>query len=184
MGDWRTISVGWGNIFEVVWLVLVYSDLPHHDGDYDDNEDDNGDDGGEYWETWLLPAYPGDPLHPHHRQHQQDHKSSGSNDPENQTQSKLQSLNLDKPHIVDSSVNDAGETVNLGVAQIKDGFTEADHVPENIEPENNEPWNIEPGNIEPENIGLLIKYLRPDITMALSVRSWWSNDLMKNPSSS
>ena len=106
-------------------------------------------------------GYPGDPLHPHHRQHQQDHKSSGSNDPENQTQSKLQALNPDKPDIVDSSVNDAGEAVNLGVAQIKDGFTEADHVPE----------NIEPGNIEPENIDLLIKYLRPDITMAHTVRS-------------
>ena len=132
MGDWRR-----GNIFEVVWLVLVYPGLPHHGDDYDDNEDGNGDDndddGGEYWETRQLLAHPGDPLHPHHRQHQQDHKSSGSNDPENQTQSKLQSLNLDKPHIVDSSVNDASEAVNLRVAQIKDGFTEADHVPGNIE---------------------------------------------------
>ena len=42
-------------------------------------------------------------------------------------------MNLYKPDIVDSSVNDAGEAVNLGVAQIKDGFTEADHVPGNIE---------------------------------------------------
>ena len=165
------------------WRTLVIHSIPkmmmNDDNNYDDNDDDGGNSGGEYWETWQLLAYPGDPLHPHHRQHQQDHKSSRSNDPENQTQSKLQALNPDKPDIVDSSVNDAGEAVNLGVAQIKDGFTEADHVPKNIEPE-----NIEPGNIEPENIDLLIKYLQPDITMAHTVRSWWSNDLMKNPSSS
>ena len=111
-------------------------------------------------------AYPGDPLHPHHRQHQQDHKSSGSDDPENQTQSKLQALNSDKPDIVDSSVNDAGEAVNLGVAQIKDGFTEAYHVPGNIEPE-----NIEPGNIELQNIDLLINYHLTDIVFAHTVRS-------------
>ena len=111
-------------------------------------------------------AHPGDPLHPHHRQHQQDHQSSGSNDPENQTRSKLQALNLDKPDIVDSSVNDAGEAVNLGVAQIKDGFTEADHVPGNIEPD-----NIEPVNIETEKIDFLIKYFRPDITMTHTLRS-------------
>ena len=89
-----------------------------NDNDNDDYDGDGRSGGGEYWETWQLLAYPGDPLHPHHRQHQQDHKSSGSDDPGNQTQSKLQSLNVDKPDIVDSSVNDAGEAVNLGVAQI------------------------------------------------------------------
>ena len=35
------------------------------------------------------------------------------------------------PNIIDSSVDDAGEAVNLCVAQIKDGLAKADHIPGN-----------------------------------------------------